>query len=80
MTDARSSRSLLPRLEAAADRKRSITFVTGATDSGTFVRVVQPHIEGMLVQVEQGLDVGDKLRVKLIRADAQKGYIDFARA
>ncbi len=54
--------------------------VTGATDHGTFIRVAQPHIEGMLVQGEQGLDVGDKLRVKLIRADVQKGYIDFARA
>jgi VacB/RNase II family 3'-5' exoribonuclease len=54
--------------------------VTGANDSGTFVRVMQPHIEGMLVQGAQGLDVGDKLRVKLIRTDVQKGYIDFARA
>jgi VacB/RNase II family 3'-5' exoribonuclease len=54
--------------------------VTGATDAGTFVRVLQPHIEGMLVQGGQGLDVGDKLRVKLIRTDVQRGYIDFARA
>ncbi|HET9305541.1 MAG TPA: RNB domain-containing ribonuclease [Candidatus Sulfotelmatobacter sp.] len=53
--------------------------VTGATDHGTFVRVVQPHVEGLLLQ-GQGLDVGDKLRVKLVRADVQKGYIDFARA
>jgi VacB/RNase II family 3'-5' exoribonuclease len=53
--------------------------VTGANESGTFARVLQPHIEGMLVQGEQGLDVGDRLRVKLIRADPQKGYIDFAR-
>lgn len=36
MTDARSSRSLLPRLEAAADRGRSITFATGATDSAAY--------------------------------------------
>jgi len=54
--------------------------VTGATDRGTFVRVLQPHIEGLLAQGEQGLDVGDKLRAKLIRTDARKGYIDFARA
>ena len=53
--------------------------VTGATDHGTFVRVLQPHVEGLLLQ-GQGLDVGDKLRVKLVRADVQKGYIDFARA
>jgi exoribonuclease-2 len=54
--------------------------VTGATDHGTFVRVLQPHIEGLLAQGQQGLDVGDKLRVKLIRTDVRKGYIDFARA
>jgi exoribonuclease-2 len=54
--------------------------VTGVTDHGTFVRVLQPHIDGMLAQGQQGLDVGDKLRVKLIRTDVQRGYIDFARA
>jgi exoribonuclease R len=53
--------------------------VTGVTPGGTFVRVLQPHIEGMLVQA-QGVDVGDRVRVKLIRTDVQKGYIDFARA
>ena len=53
--------------------------VTGATEKGTFVRVMQPHIEGLLAQGAQGLDVGDKLRAKLIRTDVQKGYIDFAR-
>lgn len=54
--------------------------VTGVTEHGTFVRVLQPHVEGLLAQGQQGLDVGDKLRAKLIRADVQKGYIDFARA
>jgi exoribonuclease-2 len=54
--------------------------VTGATPKGTFVRVAKPAVEGLLAQGQQGVDVGDKLRVKLIRADAQSGYIDFARA
>jgi VacB/RNase II family 3'-5' exoribonuclease len=54
--------------------------VTGATPKGTFVRVLQPHVEGLLAQGQQGVDVGDKLRVKLIRTDVQRGYIDFARA
>ncbi|HEV2402325.1 MAG TPA: RNB domain-containing ribonuclease [Candidatus Sulfotelmatobacter sp.] len=53
--------------------------VTGVTDRGTFVRVLQPHIEGLLAQGAHGLDVGDKVRAKLIRTDPQKGYIDFAR-
>ena len=54
--------------------------VSGVTDHGTFVRVLQPHVEGLLAQGAQGLDVGDKLRVKLVRTDVQKGFIDFARA
>jgi exoribonuclease-2 len=54
--------------------------VTGATPKGTFVRVLQPRVEGLLAQGQQGLDVGDRLRVKLIRTDVQRGYIDFARA
>jgi VacB/RNase II family 3'-5' exoribonuclease len=53
--------------------------VTGVTPHGTFVRVLQPHVEGLLAQGQQGLDVGDKLRAKLIRTDIEKGYIDFAR-
>jgi VacB/RNase II family 3'-5' exoribonuclease len=53
--------------------------VTGKTDRGTFVRVLQPRIDGMLVQ-GNGADVGDRLRVKLVRADPQKGYIDFVQA
>ena len=54
--------------------------VSGVTSHGTFVRVASPHIEGMLAQGSQGLDVGDKLRVRLIRTDPQHGFIDFARA
>ena len=53
--------------------------VTGATPKGTFVRALQPHVEGLLAQGAQGVDVGDKFRVKLIRTDVQHGFIDFAR-
>jgi VacB/RNase II family 3'-5' exoribonuclease len=54
--------------------------VTGVTPKGTFVRVLQPHLEGLLARGEQGVDVGDKIRAKLISTDVQRGYIDFARA
>jgi len=53
--------------------------VTGVTPKGTVVRVLKPHVEGLLAHGEEGVDVGDKLRVRLIRADAEKGFIDFAR-
>jgi exoribonuclease II len=52
--------------------------VTGVNAHGTFVRITRPHVEGMLVD-GQGLDVGDKVRVALVRTDAARGYIDFAR-
>jgi exoribonuclease-2 len=54
--------------------------VTGVTGHGTFVRLLTPHVEGLLAQGAQGLDVGDKVHVKLIRTDTQQGYIDFARS
>src|SRR5258708_2409077 len=54
--------------------------VTGVTPKGTFVRVLQPHMEGLLAQGAQGLHVGDKLRAKLVRTDCQHGFIDFAKA
>ena len=54
--------------------------VTGASPKGTFVRTLAPHVEGMLVHGQQGVDVGDRLKVQLVRTDPQHGYIDFARA
>ena len=54
-------------------------FVTGVSSNGTFVRVLHSHLEGLLAQGAKGLDVGDKLRVRLINTDVQRGYIDFAR-
>jgi exoribonuclease-2 len=51
--------------------------VTGATDHGVFVRTIDPHVDGMLVRGGKGLDVGDKVTVRLISTDPQRGYIDF---
>ena len=54
--------------------------VTGAADKGTWVRILQPPIEGKLVNGFKGLDVGSKLRVKLLRTDVEHGFIDFGVA
>jgi exoribonuclease-2 len=54
--------------------------VTGVNQYGTFVRALDPHVEGMLVRGGHGLDVGDRLTVKLISTDPQRGFIDFAVA
>ena len=52
--------------------------VTGVNNYGTFVRTLDPHVDGMLVQGGKGLDVGDRVTVKLISTDPQRGFIDFA--
>ena len=51
--------------------------VTGATQHGTFVRILHPPAEGMVVRSAEGFDVGDRVRVKLVSTDPYKGYIDF---
>jgi VacB/RNase II family 3'-5' exoribonuclease len=53
--------------------------VTGASPKGTWARVLHPPVEGKVVHGYEGLDVGDRLRVKLIEVDVEKGYIDFVR-
>jgi exoribonuclease II len=54
--------------------------VTGVTPKGVFVRVLDLPAEGILGRGQQGVDVGDQLRVKLVSTDPQRGYIDFIRA
>lgn len=53
--------------------------VTGASAKGTFVRTLRPPAEGMVVRGQHGLDVGDKVTVRLVGADPVRGFIDFAR-
>ena len=53
--------------------------VTGASDKGVYVRVIRPPFEGRVVHGGEGLDVGDKVNVKLIHTDPARAFIDFAR-
>jgi exoribonuclease-2 len=78
------SREMQKRIAAVAMANRvGETFdsiVTGVNEHGSFVRTLRPPVEGMLVRGQQGVDVGDRLRVTLVRTDPAHGYIDFARA
>jgi exoribonuclease-2 len=54
--------------------------VTGASNKGTFVRVMSPPIEGKLMGSHPGVDVGDRLRVRLSGVNIDRGFIDFLQA
>jgi VacB/RNase II family 3'-5' exoribonuclease len=53
--------------------------VTGASAKGTWVRILHPATEGKVVSGFQSLNVGDRVRVKLVHTDIERGFIDFAR-
>ena len=54
--------------------------VTGASEKGTWVRIFRPPVEGKLIRGTEALDVGDRLRVELVRTDVEHGFIDFVRS
>ena len=57
--------------------ERFDAIVTGASAKGTWVRILQPTVEGKLVQGAAGLDVGDQVRVELVATNVEQGFIDF---
>jgi len=71
------------RKKAAADRLRvriGETFdaqVTGVSESGTYVRLLDGSAEGRVVRGYKPLSVGMKVPVKLVNTDSVHGFIDF---
>jgi exoribonuclease-2 len=63
---------LTPRIGETFD-----AIVTGVADKGTFARLLRPPAEGRVVRGEEGLDVGDRIRVKLVDTEPMRGFIDF---
>jgi exoribonuclease II len=54
--------------------------VTGASEKGTWVRLLAPPAEGMLISGQQGIDVGDSIKVQLKGLNIERGFIDFVPA
>src|SRR5262249_15979105 len=50
---------------------------TGASEKGTWVRVVRPPVEGKLLVGPGHVDVGDQVRVRLASLNVPRGFIDF---
>jgi exoribonuclease-2 len=54
--------------------------VTGVNKDGTYVRLLSPPAEGRVMRGERGMDVGERVRVRLIATDPRRGFIDFEGA
>jgi VacB/RNase II family 3'-5' exoribonuclease len=53
--------------------------VTGASSKGTWARIFKPPVEGKIERGYEGLDVGDRVKVRLIGTNPERGFIDFER-
>ncbi len=82
-TAARKVERKMRKVVAATVMQRHVgenfdAIVTGVTASGTFARILRPPVDGRIEQGERGLNVGEKVRVRLVSADPRTGFIDFA--
>jgi exoribonuclease-2 len=59
--------------------ERFDSIVTGASEKGTWVRLLNIPVEGKLVDGFEGLDVGERVRVQLTDTNVERGYIDFKK-
>jgi exoribonuclease-2 len=81
---ARKVERLMRKTIAAVSMRERIgeefdAIVTGAKPTGTYARLLKPPVDGRIERGAQGLQVGDQVRLRLIDADPEHGYIDFAR-
>ncbi|HEX6599979.1 MAG TPA: RNB domain-containing ribonuclease [Gemmatimonadaceae bacterium] len=51
--------------------------VTGVNKDGTYVRLMSPPVEGRVMRGERGMDVGERVRVRLIDTNPKRGFVDF---
>ncbi len=54
--------------------------VTGAAAKGTYAQLIEPPVEGRVVRGEKGLQVGDRVRLRLRSVDVEAGFIDLETA
>ncbi len=52
--------------------------ITGINEKNCWVRIFTPATEGKLLNAPPNLHVGDKVKVKLVSVQVEKGFIDFA--
>ena len=57
--------------------QRFDAIVTGRNENNTWVRIFTPPVEGKLSGHGPDLEIGQRVRVKLVETDVERGFIDF---
>ena len=52
--------------------------VTGVSDKGTYVRTLHPPAEGRVIKNYEKMDVADRVKVRLLSTEPDRGWIDFS--
>jgi exoribonuclease-2 len=81
---ARKVERLMRKVIAASLLSRRVgesfdAIVTGASPKGTYVRLLKFPAEGKVIRGAQGIDVGDKVQVRLVSTEIDEGFIDFEK-
>lgn len=53
--------------------------VTTVNDWGVWARLAHPPVEGRIMRGDAGLAIGDRVRVRLLRTDWERGFINLER-
>jgi VacB/RNase II family 3'-5' exoribonuclease len=59
--------------------ERFDAIITGTSEKGTWVRLLNLPVEGKLMHGFDGIDVGDRIHVQLIDTNVERGFIDFKK-
>ena len=59
--------------------ERFDAIVTGASEKGTWVRLLSVPVEGKVIHGFEGMDVGHRVHVQLQDVNVERGFIDFKR-
>ncbi len=73
-------RGLLPDFSPGV-RSQTAVIARAAAAPGPILRDLRrPALEGKVARGFGGLDIGDRVRVELLRTDVERGFIDFKRS
>jgi exoribonuclease-2 len=81
---ARKVERTMRKVAAAALLSRRIgdefnAIVTGVKGDNVYVRLLRPPAEARVCENWRGVDVGDRIRVRLLDTNVERGFIDVAR-